>query len=90
VNSETKLSLLGDEIEVDGAVSLMNKLVDYDQVASCVAKQWARYASGVEENADGACLLRRLASDVRERDGLKQMMLTYLGADWFRRPRGDL
>jgi Protein of unknown function (DUF1588)/Protein of unknown function (DUF1592)/Protein of unknown function (DUF1595)/Protein of unknown function (DUF1585)/Protein of unknown function (DUF1587) len=89
-DSETKFKLLGDEIEVDGPVALMSRLVAYDEVASCVAKQWARYASGVEENADGACLVRGMARDVRARDGLKQMMLTYLGADWFRRPRGDL
>lgn len=89
-DSASKFKLLGQEINVDGPVALMTELDQHDEVASCVAKQWARYASGVEETTDSACLVRGMASDLRARDGLKQMMLTYLGADWFRRPRGDL
>lgn len=90
LDTRSKFSLAGEQVSVSGAIELVGLLADRDQVASCVAKQWARYASGVEETADGACMLRKLANDVRERDGLKQMMLSYFSADWFRRPRGDL
>jgi hypothetical protein len=60
-------------------------MAESDAVAECVARQWARYATGVPETADAKCLLQRLAEQIPEQGGLRAMMLTYLGSDWFRR-----
>ena len=88
VDAAAALSLVGVDIEVDGAVELVSALSELAAVADCVAKQWARYASGIQETSDIRCLLQRLGTQVKEQDGLNQMMLTFLGADWFRRGRG--
>ena len=77
---------LGDQpVEVKGAVELAGVLAQSDAVAECVAKQWARYATGLKENADAACLVQRLGEQLAGDDGLRAMMLTYLTSDWFRR-----
>lgn len=88
VDARARLNLAGKQLNVDGAVELVTALSELDGVAACVAKQWARYATGIQETADSRCLMQELGTQVEARDGLNQMMLTYLGSDWFRRGRG--
>lgn len=89
IDDASMFVLGGEDVQVDGVAELAQVLAASDAVAACVAKQWARYATGVPETADADCLLQRLGSEIREDGGLRQMMITYLGSDWFRRGRGE-
>jgi hypothetical protein len=84
----SNFKLAGQELTVDGVAQLAAKLADSSAIADCVGRQWARYATGIEETKDGECLMRRLGEELPARGGLRQMMMTYLTSDWFRRARG--
>jgi mono/diheme cytochrome c family protein len=87
VDATASLSLLGMKLEVDGAVELASALSQHPAVAECVAKQWLRYASGVAETGDSRCLVQRMSTQIKQEDGLHEMLLAYLGSAWFRRGR---
>jgi hypothetical protein len=85
IDDESTFELAGQEMTVDGVVEIAGALAESEAVASCVARQWARYATGVRENKDADCLVRALGDAIQEPDGLREMMLTYVSSDWFRR-----
>jgi hypothetical protein len=89
ISAVSTFLLGGQEVTVDGAPQLAQKMAESEAVADCVARQWARYATGVRETSEGECLMQRLGEEIPKSDGLSQMMLTYLSSDWFRRARGD-
>jgi hypothetical protein len=90
IDDVSKFRLSGEEITVDGVAQLAAKVASSPDVADCVGRLWARYATGVQETADGECLVRRMGEELPKSGGLKQMMMTYLTSDWFRRARGGL
>lgn len=88
VDSKSDLLIGKDTIPVDGAVELANVISDREEIATCVAKQWIRYATGISETKNAKCLVAEMAADVAKADGLRNMMLTYVSSDWFRRGNG--
>jgi hypothetical protein len=89
IDDASMFVLAGDEVSVDGAVELAAVMAESEEVAECVARQWARYATGIPENADAQCLMQGLGRDIAGAGGLRAMMMTYLKSDWFRRGRGE-
>jgi hypothetical protein len=89
IDDASMFVLAGEEVSVRGAVELAAVMAESDEVAECVARQWARYATGIPENADAQCLMQGLGSDIAGQGGLRAMMMTYLTSDWFRRGRGE-
>jgi hypothetical protein len=87
IDDRSTFRLSGEEQTIDGVVELARALAESEAVADCVGRMWARYATGVEETQAGECLVQKLGEELTKRDGLKQMMLIYLGSDWFRRAR---
>jgi len=85
IDDASTFVLAGNEVSVDGAVELAALMAESDDVAECVARQWARYATGIPENADAKCLMEDLGKAIAETGGLRRMMMTYLKSDWFRR-----
>jgi len=89
IDDASTFVLAGEEVSVDGAVELAALMAESDDVAECVARQWARYATGIPENADAKCLMEDLGKAISETGGLRRMMMTYLKSDWFRRGGGE-
>jgi hypothetical protein len=85
IDDTSTFELAGDEMTVDGVTEIASALAQSEAVASCVARQWARYATGVRETKDADCLVRALGEAITEPEGLREMMLTYVSSDWFRR-----
>ena len=54
----------------DGTVDLATKLAASPDVHACFATQWMRFAYGIKEGAETACLVDKLGQDF-EKDGLK-------------------
>ncbi|MCC7536624.1 MAG: DUF1592 domain-containing protein, partial [Deltaproteobacteria bacterium] len=52
----------GEALRFDGTAELAAVLVDLPQVADCFVTQWFRFAYGVEENEELACLVRDLGA----------------------------
>ncbi len=81
-------NVLGSDIdgEFDGAVELANKLATSDDVRSCVARQWFRYAFGRIEDTDGdACSLEVLDSAFAASDyDVRELMVALVETDAFR------
>ena len=75
----------GDEVSVDGAIELAEEMASTRAVASCVARQWAQYASGIPTTRDTACLVDSMAVELRGEGGLREMILAHVTSDWFRR-----
>lgn len=88
IEDESTFTLGTVEVTVDGPIELANVMATNPTIASCVAKQWTGYASGVPTSRAADCLVERLATDVSGDDGLRAMILTYLTSDWFRRGPG--
>jgi hypothetical protein len=81
---------LGDqEVSVDGVAELAATMAASEDVHACVARQWARYATGMPENADAQCLMQRLGEEIAPAGGLRAMIMTYVSSDWFRRGGGE-
>jgi hypothetical protein len=89
IDDASMFALAGEEVSVDGAVELAAVMAQSEEVAQCVARQWARYATGIPESADAQCLMEGLGRDIAGAGGLRAMMMTYLKSDWFRRGRGE-
>jgi hypothetical protein len=88
IDAASMFALGGRQVSVDGAVELAALMAESDAVAECVARQWARYATGIPENSDAACLMQQLGQDIVQDGGLRAMMLSYVSSDWFRRGHG--
>jgi hypothetical protein len=89
IDDASAFVLAGEEVSVQGAVELAEVMAQSEDVAECVARQWARYATGIPENADAQCLIEELGAEVADAGGLRAMMMTYLKSDWFRRAGGE-
>lgn len=87
VDDEGTFLLGGREITVDGPVALANEMAALRMVSVCIARQWTRYSTGVPESGAAECLVRDLGAELREPAGLREMILSELSSDWFRRGR---
>lgn len=71
--------------KVDGAIELADTLKSSADVRACFAKQWFRYAYGVEENAALSCLMDDIVVDFRDGDGgFKGLVLALVQSEHFR------
>lgn len=75
----------GDEVSIDGAIDLADEMAATREVGSCLARQWAQYASGVPATRDTACLVDSMRGELGGEGGLREMILYYVTSDWFRR-----
>jgi hypothetical protein len=85
IDDVTMFVLGGEEVNVDGSPQLAAAMANDEAVATCVASQWASYATGVPATDDAECLVQALGKELPEEGGLGTMMMTYLTSDWFRR-----
>jgi hypothetical protein len=85
IDDASTFYLSGKEVSVEGVQQFAQALAADELVAGCIARQWARYATGIPETADAECLMQRMGKDSASPEGLRQMMITYLTSDWFRR-----
>jgi hypothetical protein len=85
IDDATMFALGGKDVHVEGVAELATAMAGDASVASCVARQWARYATGIPETDDAECLLQQLGSELPDEGGLGAMMIGYLTSDWFRR-----
>jgi hypothetical protein len=88
IDDRSSFALGGEEVTVDGVRELGAQMAQSQQVAGCVARQWARYASGVPETREADCLLERMGEQIATDGGLRAIMLTFVSSDWFRRGNG--
>jgi len=74
------------QTEVENGVELADTIATADQVRSCTATQWFRYAMGRSENDSGSrCQAERLGTGLMRGDGdLKAMLLELITSDFFR------
>ena len=63
------LSTLGSDGTFDGTMELSTKLAASPDVHACFATQWLRFAYGIEESAETACLVDEIGQGF-EKDGL--------------------
>jgi Protein of unknown function (DUF1592)/Protein of unknown function (DUF1588)/Protein of unknown function (DUF1587)/Protein of unknown function (DUF1595)/Cellulose binding domain/Protein of unknown function (DUF1585) len=64
------LSTPGSDGKFDGTMELATKLAASPDVHACFATQWLRFAYGIEESAETACLVEEIGQTF-EKDGLK-------------------
>ncbi|MBL4683544.1 MAG: DUF1592 domain-containing protein [Nannocystaceae bacterium] len=81
-------AVVGSDVdgEFDGAVELANMLATSEDVRSCVARQWFRYAFGRIEDPQGdACSLEVLDAAFAESDyNVRELMVALVQTDAFR------
>ncbi|MEM6996529.1 MAG: DUF1592 domain-containing protein, partial [Myxococcota bacterium] len=81
-------TVLGSDVDgdFDGAVELANKLATSDDVRTCVARQWFRYAFGrIEDNDGDACSLEVLDDAFAASDyDVRELMVALVQTDAFR------
>ena len=72
--------------DFDGAVELAHMLATSEDVRSCVARQWFRYAfARIEDNEQDACSLETLDSVFAESDyNVRELMIALVQTDAFR------
>jgi hypothetical protein len=85
IDDSSTFPLAGEQVTVAGAAELSKTLAAQPSVAQCLSKQWLRYAAGVSESNDQACLIERLTSDLRGARGLERMIVTTMTSDFIRR-----
>jgi hypothetical protein len=85
IDAQTTLPLSGGDVSVLGAAELGHALAQEPAVATCVSRQWLRYALGIPESRATDCLVERLSTELRQPGGLERMISTALTSDWFRR-----
>lgn len=79
---------LGAEGEFEGAVELAHRLADSEEVQSCVARNWLRYAVARVERREDACSVVHLEEAMRESGGdLRELLVAVMTSDTFRHRR---
>lgn len=87
IDASSDFHIAGHPIVVDDAIGMMGELAPRWDVATCFASQWIRFATGVGENEDAVCLIDEMGLAGRSDGGIREMILTYVESEWFRRPR---
>lgn len=90
IDDSSTFPLDGKEVSVQGPAGLAQVMAESPSVAKCVARQWASYAGGIPDKKEAACLIERMSTEMEEPEGLRQMVLTFVGSDWYRRGPGEL
>jgi hypothetical protein len=84
IDARGEVRINGDVISVDGALDLSRALAERPEVGECFARQWMRYAGGVEPQAD-SCFVQRLGQLAVGENGLEEMMLALATSDYVRK-----
>ena len=70
----------------EGAVELGELLAESEQVQSCFARQWYRYALGAADKEIDACALRSTVERFRDSgNDLRELLIALVSSDAFRR-----
>lgn len=85
IDASADFMLSGHRILADGPVDMSDAIGGRWDVDLCVARQWVIYASAIANTADAQCLMEDMALGSRE-EGIREMLLTFVSSDWFRRP----
>ena len=79
---------LGPEEEFQGAVELAHRLAESEEVESCVARNWLRYAIARVERSEDACSVVHLEQALRESGGdMRELLVAVMTSDTFRHRR---
>jgi hypothetical protein len=68
---------------MDGAIELSKRLSDSEEVQSCYAKQWFRYALGRSEQKADACSVDRLQKVLDGKGSIRDLLLSLSTSDSF-------
>jgi hypothetical protein len=85
IDASADFMLSGHRILADGPVGMSDAIGGRWDVDLCIARQWVIYASAIANTADAQCLMEDMALGSRE-EGIREMLLTFVSSDWFRRP----
>ena len=85
IDASADFTLSGHRIVTDGPVGMSQAIGGRWDVDLCVARQWVVYASAISNTADAQCLIEAMALGSRSA-GVREMLLTFVSSDWFRRP----
>lgn len=85
IDDTSTFPLDGKEVTVDGPVGLASVMAESEGVATCLARQWVSYAAGMPDKKEAACLVGHIAEEMQQPEGLRKMVLTFVGSDWYRR-----
>ncbi|UQA56873.1 DUF1592 domain-containing protein [Polyangium aurulentum] len=85
IDDTSSFQLDGKEVTVDGPVQLASVMANSEAVANCLARQWVSYAGGMPDKKEAACLVGQIAEEMQQPEGLRKMVLTFVGSDWYRR-----
>ena len=81
------------ETDVDGfftgAPELADKLVDSQQVRSCVSRQWMTYALGRELQTEDGCSMSEAYAAMHKPNNLRELLLAIVMSNSFRHRRMD-
>ncbi len=89
IDDSASFTLDGETIEVRGVAEMAAALGESDDIASCVASQWASYGAGMPDQEEAACVVEHLAQVVRGEGGLRAMIVSFVTSDWYRRGPGE-
>ncbi|MEM9192690.1 MAG: DUF1588 domain-containing protein [Myxococcota bacterium] len=78
-----------EDFEVQDAIGLAEILSDREQVNECMARQFARFAVGVQETEAADCTIQELGVRAQGEGGLQEMVLALVTSEWFRRPGAE-
>lgn len=89
IDDTSSFPLDGKTVTVDGPVVLASVMAESEGVSSCLARQWVSYAAGMPDKKEAACLVKQVAEDMQQPEGLRKMVLTFVSSDWYRRGPGQ-
>ncbi len=85
VDAVGELTLSDVDGEFDGAIELGERLAESEMVASCMAKQWTRFATGRIEQDRDACAMDDISARFDESDhNIQELIVTIAGSDMMR------
>jgi len=90
IDDTSSFPLDGKTVTVDGPAGLAAAMANSEGVAKCLARQWVSYGAGIPDKKETACLVQQIAAEMQEADGLRNMVLTFVSSDWYRRGPGEL
>lgn len=89
IDDSATFMLDGEQITVRGVAEMAAALGDSADIASCVAGQWASYAAGMPVQEEAACIVEDLAEQANAPNGLRNLIVSFVTSDWYRRGPGE-
>ncbi|HEU5074646.1 MAG TPA: DUF1592 domain-containing protein [Polyangiaceae bacterium] len=84
IDDRSSFPLGDDEVTVSGASELGMTLAGSSETASCISRQWLRYAVGINESSAADCLVEALSQAATGPGGLERLIVETVRSDWFR------